>query len=436
MVINVLIVDDFIDYAEGVKQNLALYGITAYTASNSKDALAIAAVHLPRIVFLDICLGAENGIELLGELKKVLPSSLFFMITGYGTIDTAIESLKMGATDYLQKPVKFEKILQIISEYSIRTSRSGDIHIFLQTAKSAVMQGIVQKTGKLARTALPILITGENGTGKELVAEYVVSLSQTKEKPFIKVNSSAFSETLLDNELFGHEKGAYTGATSSYKGVFEQADGGTLFLDEIGDMPLIIQAKILRVLQNSEIRRLGSEKITKINTRFIAATNKDIPAMIEAGTFREDLYYRLNTAMIALPPLRERTEDIEIIVNEILEGLQGKCEGGNPIVNPDVLELFHLYSWPGNIRELCNCLYYASAIAECSIICLTDLPGTIIRCGSTESEGNSLEVSEKKAIMLELEKNSYNISKTASLLEISRSTLYQKIKKYEIILES
>ncbi len=436
MAIKVLIVDDFNDYAEGVKQNLALYGIPAFAAGNGNDALQTAVTEAPQIVFLDICLGAENGIDLLVKLKAVLPSSIFIMITGYGTIDTAIESLKMGATDYLQKPVKFEKILQIISEYSNRKTRNRDNHIFIQTAKSRIMQDIVLKTEKLARTRLPILILGENGTGKELVAEYIVSLSQPKDKPFIKVNSSSFSESLLENELFGHEKGAYTGATSAYKGVFEQADGGTLFLDEIGDMPPIIQAKILRALQNSEIRRLGCEKTTKINTRFIAATNKDLPSMIEAGTFREDLYYRLNTAMIRLPPLRERIEDIEPIVQEVLDSLDGGASDRKTHVNPDVLELFQLYAWPGNIRELCNCLFYAAAIAEGSGICLEDLPGTMIQCKRQDPDLTSLELSEKRTILGELGKQDFNISRTAAVLEISRSTLYQKIKKYDIAVES
>jgi DNA-binding NtrC family response regulator len=357
------------------------------------------------------------------------------MITGYGTIDSAIESLKLGAIDYLQKPITFEKILQIISEYSERNSRNRDNHLFIQTAKSRAMEQIVQKTGKLAKTTLPVLILGENGTGKEVVADYIVSLSQTKDQPFIKVNSSAFSETLLDNELFGHEKGAYTGATVSFKGVFEQADGGTLFLDEIGDMPLSIQAKILRALQNNEIRRLGSEKTTRIHTRFIAATNKDIQAMIDAGTFRKDLYYRLNTAMIQLPPLRERREDIEGIVQEILSGLGGSCDADTLTLDAEVFDLFMQYPWPGNIRELCNCLYYASAISTGTSITLDDLPGTMIQPRKPVADLTSLEASEHGTILKELEKAGFNISKAASALGISRSTLYQKIKKYGIVIE-
>lgn len=431
----VLIVDDNIDYAEGVRQNLALYGIQAFAAGNGKDAIAIAEAQCPRIVFIDICLGTENGIELLQKLKSRLDSGIFIMITGYGTIDSAIESLKLGAIDYLQKPITFEKILQIISEYSERNSRNRDNHLFIQTAKSRAMEQIVQKTGKLAKTTLPVLILGENGTGKEVVADYIVSLSQTKDQPFIKVNSSAFSETLLDNELFGHEKGAYTGATVSFKGVFEQADGGTLFLDEIGDMPLSIQAKILRALQNNEIRRLGSEKTTTIHTRFIAATNKDIQAMIDAGAFRKDLYYRLNTAMIQLPPLRERREDIEGIVQEILSGLGGSCDADTLTLDAEVLDLFMQYPWPGNIRELCNCLYYASAISTGTSITLDDLPGTMIQPRKPVADLTSLEASEHGTILKELEKAVFNISKAASALGISRSTLYQKIKKYGIVIE-
>lgn len=428
----VLIVDDNIDYAEGVKQNLALYGIQAFAASSGKAALSIAETQCPRIVFLDICLGSENGIDVLQHLKGIIPSSIFIMITGYGTINSAIESLKLGASDYLQKPITFEKLLQIIAEHSQRNIKNRSNHLFLQTARSSVMSDIVQKTGKLARTMLPILILGENGTGKELVADYIVSLSQSKDRPFIKVNSSAFSETLLDNELFGHEKGAYTGATGSFKGLFEQADRGTLFLDEIGDMPLPIQAKILRALQNNEIRRLGSEKTTTINTRFIAATNKNIQSMIENGTFRKDLYYRLNTAIIHLPPLRERKEDIEVIAEEILSDLNSPCDDLHFSLSPEVLNHFLQYSWPGNIRELCNCLYYASALCTGNIITLEDLPGTIFHGDKHKPPSFSLEESERTIILREVEAARFNISKAAIALGMSRSTLYQKIRKHGI----
>ncbi|GAB1482727.1 sigma-54-dependent response regulator transcription factor ZraR [Treponema sp.] len=339
----VLVVDDNLDYAVGVVENLALYGMQGYSATSSKQALELAAKYRPGFIFIDLCLGKECGIELLQAIKKVVPASLFVMITGYGTIDTAISSLKLGATDYLQKPVKFDTILNIVSSHTEQENKELHANMFIKTAHSAPMRSIIEKVGKLAPTKLPILLLGENGTGKELVADYIVSLSQSKEKPFIKVNSSAFSESLLENELFGHEKGSYTGASSAFKGVFEQADGGTLFLDEIGDMSLSIQAKILRAIQNNEVRRIGSEVTKTINTRFIAATNKNLQALIAEGSFREDLYYRLNTAQIRMPPLRERRDDIPSISAVILKEHSASCERRDIILSPEVSDYFHSY---------------------------------------------------------------------------------------------
>jgi len=428
-----LIVDDNKDYAIGVSENLSLYGIHAITASTIKEAQKAAHDYKPKVIFIDICLGEENGIELLKSLKPKLPDTIFIMITGYGTIDSAIQSLKLGAKDYLQKPVQFESILQSISEINISTPHKNDRNYLKETAHSKKMQSIIECIDKIAETDLPILISGENGTGKELVADYIVNKSQDKDSPYVKINSSAFTASLLDNELFGHEKGAYTGAESTFRGVFERANGGTLFLDEIGDMPLTIQAKILRAVQNKEIRRIGSEKVITIEVRLIAATNKDLQHLISTGHFRQDLYYRLNTAHLSLPPLRERREDIEKIAELILSDIEKRNSSSNKKISNEVLDLFHCYSWPGNIRELKNCLLYAAAMSPHSKeIQLNDLPGNILQQEECFDSFSNLEEAERNTIIQALETTQYNKSKTASLLSISRSTLYQKLKKYGI----
>jgi DNA-binding NtrC family response regulator len=427
----VLIVDDNTDYAEGVRENLALYGIEALTAASAADAERIAEASNPEVVFIDIRLGNENGINLLKRLKKLSRNQAFVMITGYGTIDTAIESLKLGAKDYLQKPITFESILQTIYGLFNSSPSNGQGELLVETATSNKMKELIERIEKLAKTDLPVLILGENGTGKEVVADYIVRHSRREASPYVKINSSAFSESLLDNELFGHEKGAYTGAAGSFRGVFERADGGTLFLDEIADMPAAIQSKILRTLQNREIRRIGSEKTITVDVRFIAATNKDLEAMIQAGSFREDLFYRLNAAQVSLPPLRERREDIEALACQILrEATNGDAQPEKRIA-PEVLEFFHSYSWPGNIRELRNCLLYASAITENkSLIELDDLPGNMQQQENSCHRYTSLEEIERQQIKETLAATGYNKSKAASLLSISRSTLYEKIRRY------
>ena len=432
----VLIIDDNIDYAEGVRENLALYGISALTASSGSEAERVTATNQPEVVFIDIKLGGENGIDLLKRLRGRLRQSAFVMITGYGTIDSAIESLKLGAVDYLQKPITFESILQTIQSLTPQHASQEPGDRLAKAAVSGHMQNLMEQIATLAATELPVLILGENGTGKELVADYIVRHSQAKEAPYVKINSSAFSESLLDNELFGHERGAYTGATSSFRGVFERADGGTLFLDEIGDMPATIQSKILRTLQNQEIRRLGSEKTITVNVRFIAATNRDIQEMIRRGTFREDLYYRLNAAQITLPPLRERLEDIEIISQQILTELVTGTDRKAKTITSEVLRFFKSYPWPGNIRELRNCLLYAAAICgERPTIELVDLPGNMQPDEEIPSQQGTLQEIERQRIKEILESTGNNKSKAAAQLCISRSTLYEKIRRYGIAVD-
>jgi DNA-binding NtrC family response regulator len=299
------------------------------------------------------------------------------------------------------------------------------------------MHEICDHAKKLAATDLPVLITGENGTGKEIMADFIHRHSSRHARKMLKINCAAFPESLLDNELFGHEKGAYTGANVLFKGVFEQAHESSLFLDEIGDMPLAIQAKILRTLQNHEIRRLGGAAMITIDVRFITATNKDLGKLIREKAFREDLLYRLNTAVIHLPPLRERTDDIPLLAEYFLTEYARTNAAPLKRLSQAVEERFARYSWPGNIRQLKNVLNYAAAISARESLEDDDLPPTFLAASqqhSPDSSGNIREEMEKNLILTMLQKTDYNKKKTAEMLNMSRKTLYSRLKKYGISL--
>ncbi len=303
---------------------------------------------------------------------------------------------------------------------------------FLQS-KNVEFCNVLQRAKQLAASDITILIIGENGTGKEGLAEYILKNSKRQSEKFIKINCAAFPESLLDNELFGHEKGAYTGASSEYRGVFEQADRGTLLLDEIGDMPKTLQAKILRVIQNQEVRRIGANETKKINVRFLASTNKDLSAMVEEGSFREDLFYRLNGGMLRIPPLRNRKEDLEDLTQSLLETISENNNIGVKHLSAHVKNLFHNYQWPGNVRELKNVLLYAATISQNDEIKLEDLPPGIEPCDSHLNNSLTLvQQKEKELIYKTLLETKNNKSETAKFLNMSRNTLYLKLKKYGI----
>jgi two-component system, NtrC family, response regulator AtoC len=285
---------------------------------------------------------------------------------------------------------------------------------------------------KLADTDLPILIVGESGTGKELVADFIHQNSSRKVYNLEKINCASLPETLLDNELFGHEKGAYTGADAVFKGVFERAHNSSLFLDEIGDMPLAIQSKILRALQNNEIRRLGGKDTLEIDVRFIAATNKDLQSLIHENYFREDLFYRLNAAMVSIPPLRKRKEDILLLVNHFLEEIYRENKQSRASFSEEVESLFNEYSWPGNIRELKNVVKYAATVTNGTIIYLKDLPPYLFNNSSEYGALNIKDNVEKELIIKILKETNFNKKRTAEILNICRKTLYNKMEKFGI----
>lgn len=438
----VLVVDDNEQFCLSLARMLEDRDRTILTALNSKAAFSILKTELIDLILLDVRLGDESGIEVLSRFCEEYPAIPVIMLTGFASIESAVQSIKLGAYDYIQKPVKFEKLVKLIDNARTMASlkkENQNLHERLEDLSPQILSkdpGIDElkyTITKLTAANLPILLFGENGTGKELFANYIHSQSSRKTRKLIKINCAAFPDSLLDNELFGHEKGAYTGADALYKGVFEKADEGSLFLDEIGDMSLEVQAKVLRVLQNKELFRLGGKDVIKVDVRIISATNKNLEELMKSGKFREDLYYRLNAATLSIPPLRERIADIPLLTDYFLQEYADVNSKVLTIVNPEVLAMLNKYNWPGNIRELKNVIHYAAALCNHGQISKDNLPGHFLRHSSDGHDPvNLLDDSEKSVILRELNRSNYNKKKVAEVLNISRTTLYSKMKKHGI----
>ena len=437
---NILVIDDNYKIYKSLELNLKKEGFLSCDARNSKDAIALMYSEKPDLILLDLALGEENGLDLLREVQKIDSTIPVIMITGYGTLESAVKAIKLGAFDFLEKPLQFEKLLSTINnaleltklknenrelKEKINVKRGG---LITQNEK---MLEICDKACKLAVTDIPILITGESGTGKELIADMIHDNSNRREQSLVKLNCSALSEQLLDSELFGHEKGAFTGAVASHIGVFEQACGGSLHLDEIGDMAMSTQAKILRAIQYGEIRRIGGATQIKVDVRFIASTNKDLSKLIDQGLFREDLMYRLNASCIHLPPLRERKEDIPVLAATFIKEFQD--EGERRSLSDLAIEKMLEYDWDGNIRELRNIIRVTLALTDKEIIeaDAINIPKKMLVAMNPVLSGN-LRSSERLLIVDALSSTGNNRSAAASKLGISRKTLYNKIEKYGI----
>lgn len=438
----VLVVDDNEKIFQSLEPNFRHFGLAAIHAADGGNARAVVTAEKADVVLLDIRLGTENGIDVLRELKEVAPRLPVIMITGFGSIDTAVEAMKLGAYDYVKKPLDFDRLFKVVEnalelyklseENAVLKRRIQELSPQICLENSRMFE-IVEHARKLAQTDIPVLIAGENGSGKEVIADYIHSHSSRAALRMNKINCAAFPESLLDNELFGHEKGAYTGASSTFHGVFERSNKSTLFLDEIGDMPLTIQAKILRVLQNREVRRIGGSETISIDVRFIAATNQDLGELIASGAFREDLFFRLNTAIINVPALRERHEDIPHLTKYFLS--EYSESHGKPVtaVTDEVMERFLTYRWPGNVRELKNAINYAVAITSSTVVGLLDLPPSISAISSAQAPTKGKrDETERELISKTLAECKWNKKRTAEILGISRKTLYAKIERYGI----
>lgn len=438
---SILIVDDYPPLCDSLGESLRMRNYEISVAHNSAAALKALQESPKDLILLDIRLGDEDGVSLLPKFLETDPNIAVIVITGYGTVETAVETIKHGAFDYLQKPIKTEKLLKTV-ENALRISRLEKENALLRraalgaesiTTHSPELEALLARSRKLAASNLPILICGESGTGKELFAELIHAESSRAAKPLHRINCAVFSESLLESELFGHERGAFTGAVERFPGVFERANGGTLFLDEIGDMGFSSQAKILRVLQNQEVRRVGGKETFKVDVRFIAATNKNMEQLTAEGKFRSDLLYRLNAATLYLPPLRERKKDIIPLTRRFIAEYAAESGRQSPELSEKVIEVLNDYKWPGNVRELRGAISYACTVCEGPALQAGDLPRSI-SIGKSRSfvEGSPLEQAEMTCIARILSEEGYNKVRTAERLSMSRSTLYKKLKRYDI----
>jgi two-component system nitrogen regulation response regulator NtrX len=447
----ILVVDD----EEGIREVLSAIledeGYEVRVAADGIEGLALMNEESVDLVLLDVWLPRMGGIDVLKKIDEDHPGVPVIIISGHGNIDIAVKAVKLGAFDFIEKPLSLERVTTAVKNAleleqlrrenkALRSSIEQREEIHGESEAIAQIRGIIEQAG---RTSSRILITGENGTGKELVARAIHRRSERASGPFVEVNCAAIPDTLIESELFGHEKGAFTHAVNRRRGKFEMADGGTLFLDEVADMSLSAQAKVLRVIQEMRFERVGGEEGIEVDVRVIAATNRDIQAEITAGNFREDLYFRLNVIPIQVPPLRERPEDIPVLVERFLEQFD-PADGEQPRhVSEEGMGLLQSYEWPGNVRELKNFIERITIMSDEEVIG----PDTIREhLGETKTPSESSELGEyadmgltesrdsfeRKYIVQKLEENGYNISRTAQALGIYPSNLHGKIKKFGI----
>lgn len=450
MQFSLLVVDDEKNIREGLGKALELDGHKLFLAANGSEALEIINNNEIDLVITDLKMPKLAGEELLKQITFSYPTIQVIILTGHGTIETAVNAMRDGAYDFLTKPVNLDR-LSLLVRRALSTRDLVLQHHALQNevefikkkqkfsgaiGKSTQMKKIMEIVEQVSRTKASVLVTGESGVGKELISDAIHELSDRREKPFIKVHCAALSETLLESELFGHEKGAFTGAVAKKRGRFELAHNGTLLLDEIGEISPAVQIKILRVLQEKKFERVGGEETIEVDVRVISATNKDLKEEIAKGTFREDLYYRLNVVHIHVPPLRERKDDIPLLTSAFLKEFSEENGRSIEAINQKARIALYNYSWPGNIRELRNCLESAVVLTKNTIIAPDDLPPSIVEDSQGDyvriDVGTSLEEAEKEIIKNTLIAQKGNKSKTADILGIGRKTLHRKIQDYAI----
>ena len=412
-------------------------------AASGKEALALVKPGAWDAALLDIKMPGMDGIELQAKLASIDPDLPLIIMTGYATVETAVQALKRGAYDYITKPFDPDELVHLVRKaIEHRRTRREVVklkenleEIFPETqliGQSAAMKRVMELVETVAPTDATVLITGESGTGKEIVARAIHAASPRRYMPMVVIHCGALTETLLESELFGHERGAFTGAQSRKKGKFEVADGGTVFLDEIADVSLKTQTDLLRVMQQKEITRVGSSQSITVDFRAVAATNKRLEDLVREGTFRPDLYYRLNVFAIDIPPLRERREDIPLLVNHFLLKLSQSMNRPVPKVSATALDLLLEYPWPGNVRELENSVERAILMSHTPEIEPTDFPFQYSPKRETNGHSRTLEEIEKSHISRVLEETQWNLSRTARILDIDRTTLYNKLKRYDL----
>ncbi|HUE77642.1 MAG TPA: sigma-54 dependent transcriptional regulator [Longimicrobiales bacterium] len=448
----ILVVDDEEGIRHVLRQVLEYEGHTVRTASGGGEALGLYDDWKPDLTFLDVKMARMDGLEVLGRIRESDPEAVVVMISGHGSIDTAVEATRRGAYDFLEKPLDTDRILVTIRNALQQRGLASEVARLRDEVESSheivgrsfAIRTVLERIEKVGPTDARVLITGENGSGKELVARALHRVSPRSEAPFVEVNCAAIPAELIESELFGHVKGAFTGAQADRVGKFEQADGGTLFLDEIGDMSLSAQAKVLRALQEGLITRVGGEKAVRVDVRVIAATNKDLEKEIETGRFREDLFFRLNVVPINVPALRERREDIPMLVRHFTERAIEEQRLPPRRLSPEAVERLTRLEWPGNVRELKNTVERLLILSHGTEVGVREverlsgspqdgaLPADLMEA-TTFAEFK--DRTERAFILRKLRDSEWNVSETARSLDMPRSNLYKKIEKYGLVRE-
>ena len=448
---NILVIDDEAAQRDVLTGYLKKKGYKIFSASSGKEGIEIAKNNSVDIILSDFKMPDLNGIEVLEQVKKINPEISFVIVTAYGTVENAVKAMRLGAFDYISKPVDLDELdlmIERIIEHKNLKSENQLLKTQLQekykissiVSQSQKMEEVINVAARVADSKANVLITGENGTGREVLAKAIHYISPRKDKPFVAVNVPALTETLLESELFGHEKGAFTGADKMKKGRFEIAHGGTIFLDEVGDIPQSIQVKLLRVLQEHQFERVGGTEKIEVDVRIIAATNKDLEQKIKDGSFREDLYYRLNVVSIKIPPLRERKEDILPMIESFIEKYCKENKKEKIEISKEAADVLMKYNYPGNVRELENIIERAVVLTRGKVITLNDIPMNIKGFKEEKTlamlgEGNLTEqvgTLEKQLIFDALQESGGNQTKAGKLLGLTERNLRYKLKKYNI----
>jgi two-component system nitrogen regulation response regulator NtrX len=445
---HIFVVDDELDIRGTLAGIFEDEGYEVTSAPDGRAALKMLDERVPDLVLLDIWMPGMDGLEVLAKIRERHPDLAVIMISGHGNVETAVRAIKQGAYDFIEKPLSMEQVLLTVrhvldmqrlkSENLILRERVESKYEIIGTSPG--IQALKEQVGLAAPSDSRVLITGENGTGKELVARQIHMQSARREKPFIEVNCAALPEELIESELFGHEKGSFTGATGKRRGKFDVADGGTIFLDEIADMSLRTQAKVLRILQEQKFERVGGAEAITVDVRVIAATNKNLEEMIRQGTFREDLYFRLNVIPLHMPPLRERKSDIPLLVEHFVRQFCAGASLATKTIEPEAVSYMTDYPWPGNVRELKNIVERLVIMTPGGVVTVDDLRGTL-KYGAPGEEGEGFESVidepswreakqrfERAYLLRKLAENGGNISRTAEAIGVERTHLHRRIK--------
>ncbi len=445
----ILLVDDDASLRRVLAHHLTEAGYRALTAADGKAGLELFTEEQVEMVITDIQMPEMSGLDLLRRVRVMSPDTVVLVITAYGSIETAVEAMKLGAHDYITKPFNREELLLTVAkglEYTALVRENRSLKQFIESrfsldnviGTSAAMRRVYALVEKVARADLAVLITGESGTGKELIAKAIHQHSARRDGPFVVINCGAIPEGLLESELFGHRKGAFTGAYANARGKIEAADKGTILLDEIGELPPALQVKLLRVIEGGEFTRVGETETRRADVRFLAATNRDLSKMVEDGRFREDLYFRLKVVPIHLPPLRERREDIPLLADHFLREASERFNHPSLRFEKDVFRYFQAYAWPGNVRELKHIVERLAVVAEDDDVSFKDLPENLTATTGNAAnvliqlpdDGIDLEEVEREILRQALEKHGGNQTRAAQYLNITRSALIYRMQKY------